>query len=158
MNPEARPPNDGYRLLLFTGFLNHWLGYGKGDVGLIRRIYVMRQAKLPRETGGILFGLVDIPTKQIHLVEATSAPSDSIEEPCQIVRGMEGADEMMEDVQRRTAGQIRYVSEWHSYPPRFQFPPIDSLEHDPADAKGLLVKTAKHSQFADIDLPCWIAA
>jgi hypothetical protein len=44
------------------------------DVGVIRRMYAIRQIKLPCETGGILFGLVDIPAKQIHLVDATSAP------------------------------------------------------------------------------------
>jgi proteasome lid subunit RPN8/RPN11 len=95
------------------------------DVGVIRRIYAMRQAKLPCETGGILFGLVDIIAKQIHLVEATPAPLNSIEEPGQFVRGMEGVDETMEDVQRRTAGQIRYVGEWHSHPPRYSARPSD---------------------------------
>jgi hypothetical protein len=102
------------------------------DVGVIRRICTMRQAKLPRETGGILFGLVDIPAKQIQLVEATPAPPDSVEEPGQFVRGMEGVDEMMEDVQRRTAGQIRYVGEWHSHPPRYSARPsaVDGMQLD----------------------------
>jgi hypothetical protein len=88
------------------------------DAGLTARIVEMRNSRLPSETGGILFGLVDIPARSIHLVMATSAPPGSIEEPSGFVRGMGGVDEMMEDVRRRTAGQVRYVGEWHSHPPR----------------------------------------
>jgi proteasome lid subunit RPN8/RPN11 len=88
------------------------------NAGLADRIVEMRNSCLPAETGGILFGLVDIPAKSIHLVMATPAPSDSIEEPGGFVRGMGGVDEMMEDVRRRTAGQVRYVGEWHSHPPQ----------------------------------------
>ena len=33
------------------------------------------------------------------------------------MRGVEGVDELMESVHRRTAGQVRYVGEWHSHPP-----------------------------------------
>jgi proteasome lid subunit RPN8/RPN11 len=77
----------------------------------------MRRQKLPRETGGILFGLVDIPAQQIHIVDGTPPPPGSVEEPGGFVRGMGGVDEMMQDLHRRTAGQVRYVGEWHSHPP-----------------------------------------
>ena len=85
---------------------------------LAGHVLAMRRSRLPAETGGILFGLVDIPAKSIHLVTATPAPPGSIEEPDGFVRGMGDVDEMMEDVRRRTAGQVRYVGEWHSHPPR----------------------------------------
>jgi hypothetical protein len=88
------------------------------DRGLASRILGMRDSRLPSETGGILFGLVDIPAKGIHLVTATPAPPGGIEEPGGFVRGMGGVDEIMEDVHRQTAGQVRYVGEWHSHPPR----------------------------------------
>jgi hypothetical protein len=88
------------------------------DAGLASRIFAMRRSRLPSETGGILFGLVDIPAKSIHLVAATPAPPGSVEEPGGFVRGVGDVDEMMEDVHRRTAGQVRYVGEWHSHPPR----------------------------------------
>jgi hypothetical protein len=29
-----------------------------------------------------------------------------------------GVEELMDSVRRRTAGQVRYVGEWHSHPPR----------------------------------------
>jgi hypothetical protein len=102
------------------------------DDGLIRRIRDLRQPKLPRETGGILFGLVDIPAKAIHLVDATPAPPGSVEERGEFIRGMGGVDEMIQDVHRRTAGQVRYVGEWHSHPPRHSARPsvIDGQQLD----------------------------
>lgn len=102
------------------------------DTGLVERVRAMRDARLPAETGGVLFGLVDIPARSIHLVDAAPAPPDSIEEPEGFVRGVEGVDENMESVRRRTAGQVRYVGEWHSHPPRLSARPsaIDALQID----------------------------
>jgi hypothetical protein len=102
------------------------------DTGLLRRIYEMREARVPVETGGLLFGLVDIPAKRIHLVDASPAPPDSVERRNEFVRGVEGVDELMDSVRRRTAGQVRYVGEWHSHPPRASARPsaIDGLQID----------------------------
>jgi len=102
------------------------------DDGLIRRIHNLRRPKLPRETGGILFGLVDIPAQEIYLVDATPAPPGSVEERGQFIRGMGGVDEMMLDAHRRTGGQVRYVGEWHSHPPRYSARPsaIDGQQLD----------------------------
>lgn len=44
---------------------------------------------------------------------------------------MGGVDEMMEDVRRPTAGQVRYVGEWHSHPPRV------SARPSPTDGRQL---------------------
>jgi hypothetical protein len=101
------------------------------DAGLLCRIYEMREARVPVETGGILFGLVDIPAKRIHLVDASPAPSDSVGRS-EFVRGVEGVEELMESVRRRTAGQVRYVGEWHSHPPRASARPsaIDGRQID----------------------------
>ena len=102
------------------------------DSGLLHRIYKMREAIMPAETGGILFGLVDIPAKRIHLVDASKAPPDSVERRSEFVRGVEGVEELMENVRRRTAGQVRYVGEWHSHPPRASARPsaIDGKQID----------------------------
>jgi hypothetical protein len=70
------------------------------------------------ETGGILFGLVAVPAKRIHLVDATPAPPDSHEELVGFVRGVAGVSAIMDEVRLRTIGQVRYVGEWHSHPPR----------------------------------------
>ena len=87
------------------------------DEGLVKRIRAMRDARLPFETGGIIFGLVDIPAKSIHLVDVSSAPPDSREEIGSFVRGTDGVEGLLEEVHRKTAGQVRYVGEWHSHPP-----------------------------------------
>ena len=88
------------------------------DGGLVQRIREMRASRIPSETGGILLGLVDIPAKRIHVVDASPAPPDSIEQPGSFVRGVIGVPELIGSVRRRTADQVRYVGEWHSHPPR----------------------------------------
>ena len=102
------------------------------DAGLVRSICAMRDARLPAETGGVLFGLVDIPKKSIHLVAASPAPPDSVEQHAGFERGVHGLDELMDGVQQRSAGQVRYVGEWHSHPPRASARPskIDALQID----------------------------
>jgi hypothetical protein len=102
------------------------------DAGLVRRIRAMRGSRILSETGGILFGLVDIPAKRIHLVDASAAPQDSDEQPGSFVRGVSGVEELMERVRQRTGGQVRYVGEWHSHPPRSSARPsaIDGQQID----------------------------
>ena len=104
-----------------TELMSHYRANGwkiTMDAGLVARIHAMRESRLPSETGGMLFGLVDIPEKSIHLVDASEAPPDSKECPDGFVRGMQGVEELMEEVHRKTAGQVRYVGEWHSHPPQ----------------------------------------
>lgn len=86
------------------------------DSGLKKRIHAMRKAHLPNETGGILFGCVDIPKKLIHLIDASPAPPDSKEKKNSFKRGKEGVQELIETIAQKTMGQVRYVGEWHSHP------------------------------------------
>ena len=88
------------------------------DQKVVDRIAELRCARLPNETGGILFGVVDIPAKRIHIVLAVQAPSDSQETSSGFVRGTQGVQECIDEVSRRSQGQVRYVGEWHSHPPR----------------------------------------
>lgn len=133
------------------------------DAGVARRIVAMREARVPSETGGILFSLVDIPARRIHLVDATPAPPGSIEEPGGFVRGMGGVDKTMEDVRRRTAGQVRYVGEWHSHPPRASArpSPVDSRQLDwlaavmGMDSMPVLMVIAADSELAVIFASQW---
>ena len=87
------------------------------DQSVIDQIMERRSARLPNETGGVLFGVVDIPAKQIHINLAASAPPDSEETTSGFVRGMQGVRERIEQISNRTIGQVRYVGEWHSHPP-----------------------------------------
>ena len=79
------------------------------DTGLLNRISRLREARVPVETGGILFGLVDIPSKHIHLVDASPPPPDSVERHDEFIRGASGVDQLIEDVRRRSKGQVRYM-------------------------------------------------
>lgn len=87
------------------------------DHGLIERIQVMRGDHLPAETGGVLSGVVDIPAKCIHLVNAAPAPADSKSSATEFVRGTSGVQEYLDRISERTRGQVRYIGEWHSHPP-----------------------------------------
>jgi len=85
--------------------------------GLIRHILTMRETKLPEETGGVLMGIVDIPAKQIQLVDAAQEPPDSKASQYGFERGTSGVQEYFDHVSDQTSGQVRYVGEWHSHPP-----------------------------------------
>lgn len=87
------------------------------DEGLVRRIMSMRAEKLPNETGGILFGVIDIPEKSLHIVSAAPAPLDSKASRTGFTRGVVGVQESIDTVSDRTKGQVRYIGEWHSHPP-----------------------------------------
>jgi len=87
------------------------------DAGFVRQILAMRKEKLPVETGGMLFGVVDVPARSICLVHAAAAPDDSIESIGGFERGVRGVGEYIDRIRRRTSGQVRYVGEWHSHPP-----------------------------------------
>jgi len=88
------------------------------DAGLRARIAAMRNEALPNETGGILLGVVDIPARQIHVADAASAPTDSVSSPEGFTRGTDGVQETIDRGMAETQGQVRYVGEWHSHPPR----------------------------------------
>ena len=88
------------------------------DQCLTTRILSMREAHLPKETGGVLTGIVDIPAKRIELVDAAPAPPDSKASASGFERGTSGVYEYLEQVSELTGDQVRYVGEWHSHPPR----------------------------------------
>ena len=83
---------------------------------LERSLAGQRADHLPCETGGALLGLIDIEARRIDVVDALSAPPDSIGTPESFVRGIDGLRPVVEIVIARSMGQIRYVGEWHSHP------------------------------------------
>ena len=102
-------PADGFEVGDWTVSIDH---------GLTQRILTMRAAHLPEETGGVLTGVVDIPAKRLQLVDAAPAPPDSKASATGFERGTSGVQEHLERVFEQTRGQVRYVGEWHSHPPR----------------------------------------
>ena len=86
------------------------------DRGVIMELERSREMKLPRETGGILFGVVDTARNVVYIADCTDAPNDSLEYPYAFVRGWKGLSEQLEHVRKVTGGQVAYVGEWHSHP------------------------------------------
>jgi hypothetical protein len=93
------------------------------DEQLTQEIQAIRGKSLPAETGGVLLGVVDAAAKKIHIVEALSAPKDSVEEATGFERGVAGLEPEIRSAMARTMDQVRYVGEWHSHPPRYSTDP-----------------------------------
>jgi hypothetical protein len=90
---------------------------------LERKLHEMRKAGLPAETGGVLFGVVDLVKARIDVIEAWSAPPDSVASEIEFIRGTKGLRQGAEAAIARTLDQVRYVGEWHSHPKRAQINP-----------------------------------
>jgi hypothetical protein len=81
-----------------------------------QRLADLRSGKLPNETGGILLGSHDMRRKILYLVDTIPSPPDSKEWPTVYIRGRKGLEGQVKDVEKRTAGNLSYVGEWHSHP------------------------------------------
>lgn len=113
------------------------------DDGVKESLRAMRQAQLPRETGGVLVGYYDFTLKAVFIVAALPAPPDSKGTRSGFERGTEGLRERIVEISRRTAGIVGYIGEWHSHPPRHSARPstddLIQLAHlaQAMDAEGL---------------------
>lgn len=86
-------------------------------------ILAMRRTALPAETGGVLFGIVDLVKSRIDVVEAWAAPPGSQGSETEFIRGTKGLRQGVERAVARTLEQVRYVGEWHSHPRRARTTP-----------------------------------
>jgi integrative and conjugative element protein (TIGR02256 family) len=87
------------------------------DEGVRRRVRALRDASAPRETGGILVGYFDNKQRRIYVVDALPPPRDSVGDVTGFIRGVEGVRKHILEAERRTAGIVTYIGEWHSHPP-----------------------------------------
>jgi len=88
------------------------------DDWLFQTLSDMRSSKLPNETGGVLIGSYDLPSKTVYVVDTIPSPPDSEEWPTLYIRGSEGLRDKIGGITEMTAGQLEYVGEWHSHPDR----------------------------------------
>lgn len=86
------------------------------DEGIEAKVRALRQTALPNETGGILVGYHDMVRKCVFIVDALSAPPDSVGTPSSFERGTEGVLDSLELIRNRTANNVSYIGEWHSHP------------------------------------------
>ncbi|MGO9109825.1 MAG: Mov34/MPN/PAD-1 family protein [Thermoguttaceae bacterium] len=95
------------------------------DDWLFQQLSELRSAKLPNETGGVLIGSYDLPSKTVYVVDTSPSPPDSEEWPTLYIRGSEGLRAKVSGITVMTAGQLEYVGEWHSHPDRCSCMPSD---------------------------------
>jgi len=95
------------------------------DDWLFQQLSELRSAKLPNETGGVLIGSYDLPSKTVYVVDTVPSPPDSEEWPTLYIRGWEGLRARVASITEMTAGQLEYVGEWHSHPERCSCMPSD---------------------------------
>jgi len=88
------------------------------DVGLLEKLYALRDARLPNETGGILLGSFDMERHLVYIVDSISSPADSKEWPTLYVRGCQGLRLAVDEAVEKTNGMVEYIGEWHSHPRR----------------------------------------
>jgi integrative and conjugative element protein (TIGR02256 family) len=84
---------------------------------LIKGVAADRREAGPLETGGVLVGTWDRVRKRVYVVGHYAPPPDSVSEMTGFVRGASGVYQTLETVQRRTAGNLTYIGEWHTHPP-----------------------------------------
>ena len=78
---------------------------------LLTRIYALREAKLPCETGGVLIGSYDFQRKIIYVVDTIASPVDSVEKPSSYIRGSSGLKDTIVAIGKKTAGMLEYIGE-----------------------------------------------
>ena len=101
------------------------------DVGVLRKLYSLREAALPNETGGVLLGYADHLHNVLYVVDTIPSPPDSEEWPNSYIRGSAGLKTAVDDITRRTANVVGYLGEWHSHPDGASCTPS---QHDPEPA------------------------
>ncbi|ENZ7192894.1 ThiF family adenylyltransferase [Klebsiella variicola] len=103
------------------------IGLGKWtivyDQLLMSKLSSIRNEKLPLETGGAIFGMVDHKLKIIAITYVSNAPTDSSHSNSYFVRGKEGMLELHNLIVERTGGMIDYIGEWHSHPKEYKSNP-----------------------------------
>jgi proteasome lid subunit RPN8/RPN11 len=86
------------------------------DLELLRTLGKHRARRLPNETGGVLFGIVDVSRRSIHVAHAMPQPADSRGSVTGFERGVVGLAGTVAEVAKSSLYQLRYVGEWHSHP------------------------------------------
>ncbi|MFH1497713.1 MAG: ThiF family adenylyltransferase [Verrucomicrobiota bacterium] len=82
----------------------------------IEDLVLVRTKGLPKETGGVLLGVVDRPGRALAILGMLPAPPDSEAWPTSFIRGSNGLAHEVDKVARSTLGNVGYVGEWHATP------------------------------------------
>jgi hypothetical protein len=127
------------------------------DDDLLAELARLRCSRLPRETGGVLLGVVDMSRKSIHVAHALSEPEDSRGSAEGFERGVAGLKAAVSRAVEASLHQLSYVGEWHSHPRKSS--PLPSAidlaqivwlgrELEQEGLPGLMAIAADHGAFA----------
>jgi integrative and conjugative element protein (TIGR02256 family) len=75
-----------------------------------------RANQLPKETGGVLLGVVDYERQRIHVAHCINGPSDSVSSSSEFERGISKLPNVIQAACNCVMHQVRYIGEWHSHP------------------------------------------
>jgi integrative and conjugative element protein (TIGR02256 family) len=89
------------------------------------------------ETGGMLLGQIDDPSRVIWVTSATGPSPDSRQSSSYVSLGTSGARELVTAIQRNSKGRIRFIGMWHTHPHTL---PYES-QTDQQAMDGLLTNT-----------------
>ena len=98
------------------------------DSELLNTLALMRECRLPNETGGVLVGSRDRSRKILYVVDALPSPPDSEELKTSYIRGTKGLSEEVERIVHITSSNLDYIGEWHSHPDGNKVEPSENDE------------------------------
>jgi len=93
-----------------------WTLLANADV--LKQIEGARASAGELETGGLLVGHWDRQRKIIYVVGCYDPPADSIQTSTGFVRGSIGVFRTIDELGKSTVGNLTYIGEWHTHPPR----------------------------------------
>lgn len=117
-----------------------WTVLVNSDV--LSRIESARASAGELETGGVLVGHWDRQRKIMYVVGCYDPPPDSIHISTGFVRGSVGVFKTIEELERGTVGNLTYIGEWHTHPPR-------SASYPSSDDANVLRWTFEALQWSD---------
>ncbi len=103
----------------------------KVSTSLTEKLYSQRQVKMPNETGGVLIGTFDFAHHICYIVDSIDSPPDSQEYPSSYIRGSNGLQSSITEIEDITIGNLCYVGEWHSHP---------TMSTEPSHDDGILLR------------------
>jgi hypothetical protein len=83
---------------------------------VLRILNETRKSKLPNETGGVLIGSYDTEWKELYVVDTIVSPKDSTETSTSYIRGIDGVEEKILKIEKKTLYNLTYLGEWHTHP------------------------------------------
>jgi hypothetical protein len=100
------------RLIEHRGAATHRVSLGEWSITyddeLLAELAKLRSSRLPRETGGVLLGIVDMSRKSIHVVRALPEPEDSRGSPEGFERGVVGLKSAVGSAVEASLHQLSY--------------------------------------------------